>query len=192
MQTLWQDLRYSLRLLLKRPGFTLVAVITLALGIGANTAIFSLVNTVLLRPFPVAHPDELYSLSATGKNDAILAFSYPDFVDYRDRNDVLAGIFAPRIAPMSLSRDSNNERVWGYLVSGNYFEVLGVSAIQGRTFTADEDRARLAAPVAVLSYACWQRRFGADPAVVGQDVLINGHSFKVIGITPEGSAPKRR
>ncbi|MEN3334746.1 MAG: hypothetical protein V7641_4111, partial [Blastocatellia bacterium] len=181
-----QDLRYSLRLLRKRPGFTLVAVITLALGIGANTAIFSLVNTVLLRPFPVARPNELYALSATGKNDAILAFSYPDFVDYRDRNDVLAGIFATRIAPMSLSRNSNNERVWGYLVSGNYFEVLGVNAAQGRTFTADEDRARLAAPVAVLSYACWQRRFGADPAVVGQDVLINGHSFKVIGITPEG------
>jgi predicted permease len=186
MQTLWQDLRYGLRLLAKRPGFTLVAVITLALGIGANTAIFSLVNTVLLRPFPVAHPGELYSLSATGKGDAILAFSYPDFIDYRDRNDTLAGIFATRIAPISLSRNGNNERVWGYLVSGNYFEVLGVDAVQGRTFTADEDRARLAAPVAVLSYGCWQRRFGADPAVVGQDVLINGHSFKIIGITPEG------
>src|SRR5205085_2455680 len=186
MQTLWQDLRYSLRLLAKRPGFTLVAIITLALGIGANTAIFSLVSTVLLRPLPVAHPDELYSLSATGKNDAILAFSYPDFVDYRDRNDALAGIFATRIAPMSLSRNGNNERVWGYLVSGNYFEVLGVSAGQGRTFTADDDRARLASPVAVISYGCWQRRFGADPAVVGRDVLINGHPFKIIGITPEG------
>src|SRR5205085_2673603 len=100
--------------------------------------------------------------------------------------DALAGIFATRIAPMSLSRNGNNERVWGYLVSGNYFEVLGVNAIQGRTFTMDDDRARLAAPVAVLSYGCWQRRFGADPAAVGQDVLINGHSFKVIGITPEG------
>jgi macrolide transport system ATP-binding/permease protein len=186
MQTLLQDLRYSLRLLRKRPGFTLVAVITLALGIGANTAIFSLVNTVLLRPFPVLHPDQLYALSATGKNDAILAFSYLDFIDYRDRNEALAGIFATRIAPMSLSRDGNNERVWGYLVSGNYFEVLGVDAFQGRTFTADEDRARLAAPVAVLSYGCWQRRFGADPGVVGQNVLLNGHSFQVVGVTPKG------
>ncbi|HWO03079.1 MAG TPA: ABC transporter permease [Blastocatellia bacterium] len=186
MQTLFQDIRYSLRMLAKRPGFTAVAVITLALGIGANTAIFSLVNTVLLRPFPVAHPDELYSLSVTGKNDAMLAFSYPEYVDFRDRNDVLAGLFAARISPMSLSRGGNNERLWGYLVSGNYFEVLGVSAVQGRTFTADDDRARLASPVAVLSYGCWTRRFGADTGIVGQDVLINGHSFKIIGVTPEG------
>jgi predicted permease len=186
MQTLWQDLRYSLRLLAKRPGFTAIAVITLALGIGANTAIFSLVNTVLLRPFPVTRPDELYSVWVTGKNEAISAFSYPGYVDFRDRNDVLTGLYATRIAPMSLSRSGNNERLWGYLVSGNYFEVLGVNGVQGRTFTADDDRARLASPVAVLSYGCWKRRFGADPATIGRDVLINGHSFKIIGVTPEG------
>lgn len=186
MQTLLQDIRYSLRLLLKRPGFTLVAIITLALGIGANTAIFSLVNTVLLRPFPVARPDEIYSLWLTGKNESILAFSYPDYIDFRDRNDALAGLYATGMVPMSLSRNGNNERVWGYLVSGNYFEVLGVDAVQGRTFTMDEDRSKLSAPVAVLSYGCWQRRFGADPAAVGKDVLINGHSFQIIGVTPEG------
>src|SRR5581483_7694534 len=186
MQTLLQDIRYSLRLLLKRPGFTLVAVITLALGIGANTAIFSLVNTVLLRPLPVTRPNELYALSAMGKNDSFLAFSYPEYVDFRDRNDVLTGLFATRISPMSLSRDGNNERVWGYLASGNYFEVLGVNAALGRTFTADDDRVRLGAPVAVLSYGCWQRRFGADPNTVGRDVLINGHPFKIIGVMPEG------
>jgi predicted permease len=186
MQTLLQDMRYSLRTLLKQPGFTFVAVITLALGIGANTAIFSLVNTVLLRPFPVTRPNELYALSAIGKNDGILAFSYPQYIDFRDRNDTLDGLFATRISPMSLSREGNNERVWGYLVSGNYFEVLGVHAAQGRTFTADDDRARLASPVAVISHGCWQRRFGGDPAVVGQDVLINGHPFKIIGIMPEG------
>src|SRR6266545_8339418 len=128
MQTLLQDIRYSLRLLMKRPSFTAVAVLTLALGIGANTAIFSLVNTVLLRPFPVVRPGELYTLSLTGKNDSLLAFSYPDYIDFRDRNDALAGLYASRIAPMSLSRNGNNERVWGYLVSGNYFEVLGVNA----------------------------------------------------------------
>ena len=186
MQTLWQDIRYSLRLLAKRPGFTAIAVITLALGIGANTAIFSLVNTVLLRPFPVTRPDQLYTLSVTGKDDSIQAFSYPSYIDFRDRNEVLAGLFASRMAPMSLSRSGNNERLWGYLVSGNYFEVLGVGAIQGRTLTPDDDRARLASPVAVLSFACWKGRFGADPAAVGQDILINGHSFKIIGVTPEG------
>src|SRR5262249_17881331 len=124
MNALLQDLRYSLRLLGKRPLFTLVAIITLALGIGANTAIFSLVNTVLLRPFPVSHPEQLFSLSVTGKDDSLLAFSYPNYVDFRDRNDVLDGLFASRMVPMSLSRNGNNERVWGYLVSGNYFDVL--------------------------------------------------------------------
>ncbi|HJQ25191.1 MAG TPA: ABC transporter permease [Blastocatellia bacterium] len=186
MQTLLQDMRYSMRLLAKRPGFTLVAIITLALGIGANTAIFSLVNTVLLRPFPVVRPGELYALSAIGQNDAILAFSYPEYVDFRDRNDVFTGLFATRIAPMSLSRDGNNERVWGYLTSGNYFEVLGVHAALGRTFTPDDDRTRLGSPVAVVSYGCWQRRFGGDPNTVGQDVLINGRPFKIIGVMPEG------
>src|ERR1700753_2867637 len=93
MQTLWQDLRYEVRLLGKRPGFTLVAIITLALGIGANTAIFSLVNTVLLRPFPVAQPEQIYSLSVIGKNDSIQAFSYLSYKDFRDRNDVLSGLF---------------------------------------------------------------------------------------------------
>ena len=186
MQTVLQDLRYTLRLLAKRPGFTFVAIITLALGIGANTAIFSLVNTVLLRPFPVNRPDELYELSIFGKNDSMRAFSYPDYVDFRDRNDVLSGLFVTRISPMSLSRNGNNERLWAYMVSGNYFDVLGVSAVQGRTITPDDDRAKLASPVVVLSYSCWQRRFGGDPEVVGQDVLINGHSFKIVGIAPKG------
>src|SRR5262249_22062547 len=156
-------------------GFTLVAIITLALGIGANTAIFSLVNTVLLRPFPVVHPEQLVSLSITGKNDSLQAFSYPSYVDYRDRNDVLDGLYATRMSPMSLSRDGNNERVYGYLVSGNYFEVLGVGAVVGRAFTSDEDRTPLAAPVAVISYGCWKRRFGGDSDIVGRQVLINGH-----------------
>ncbi|MFL6257644.1 MAG: ABC transporter permease, partial [Pyrinomonadaceae bacterium] len=108
--------------------------------------------------------------------------------DYRDRNEVLAGLFAERLAPMSLSRGGDNERVWGYLVTGNYFQVLGVAAALGRTFTPEEDRAALTAPVAVLSHACWQRRFGGDPSVVGRDVQLNGHPFRVVGIMPEGFA----
>src|SRR5262245_49307163 len=105
MHTLLQDLRYAVRLLAKRPGFTLIAIITLALGIGANTAIFSLVNTVLLRPFPVARPSELYSVSVFGKGDSMMAFSYPDYIDFRDRNEVLSGLFVSRVSPMSLSRN---------------------------------------------------------------------------------------
>src|SRR5919107_4677680 len=126
--TILQDLRFGVRRLLKSPGFTLVAVVSLALGVGANTAIFSLVNTVLLRPLPVEKPERLVSVSVLGKDDSMLAFSYPTYKDFRDRSEVLSGIFAERLGPMSLSRDGNNQRVWGYLVTGNYFDVLGVAA----------------------------------------------------------------
>ncbi|HEV7890010.1 MAG TPA: ABC transporter permease [Pyrinomonadaceae bacterium] len=187
MRTLLKDLRFGVRALWKSPGFTLVAVASLALGIGANTAIFSLVNTVLLRPLPAREPSRLVSVSVLGKDDTMLAFSYPTYKDYRERSgDALSGIFAERLGPMSLSRDGNNQRVWGYLVTGNYFEVLGVSAAQGRAFTAEDDRAPLASPVAVLSHGSWVRRFGADPSVVGKDIMLNGHPFRVVGVMPEG------
>jgi macrolide transport system ATP-binding/permease protein len=187
--TLLQDVRFSLRRLLKSPGFTLVALVSLALGIGANTAIFSLVNAVLLKPLPVKEPGRLVSVSVLGKDDSMLAFSYPSYKDFRDRGgDVLAGLFAERLAPVSLSRAGGNERVWGYLVTGNYFDVLGVSAARGRAFTPEEDRAPLSAPVAVISDACWRRRFGADPGIVGHDILLNGHPFRVVGVMPEGFA----
>jgi len=131
MNILLQDLRYGLRRLARSPAFTAVAILSLGLGIGANTAIFSLVNTVLLRPFPVAASEQLVALHVLGKKDGVLAFSYPNYVDFRDRNQVLSGLVVTRFAPMSLSRDGNNERVWGYLVSGNYFDVLGVKAALG-------------------------------------------------------------
>ncbi|PYS82143.1 MAG: hypothetical protein DMF67_13965 [Acidobacteria bacterium] len=188
MDTLLKDVRFSLRRLFKSPGFTLIAVASLALGIGANAAIFSLVNTVLLRPLPVKEPGRLVSVSVFGKDDSMLAFSYPTYLDFRDRNGALSGLFAERLAPMSLSREGNNQRVWGYLVTGNYFDVLGVSAARGRAFTPEEDRAPLATPVAVLSYGCWKRRFGADPNVIGQDIQLNGHQFRVVGVMPEGFA----
>src|SRR5215207_8826179 len=122
MQTLWQDLRFALRMLWKKRGFSAVALCTLALGIGANTAIFSLVNTVLLRPLPVADPPGLVAVSVTSKDDSMLAFSYPSYLDFRDRNEVLSGLFVTRMAPFSLGREGNSQRVWGYLVSGNYFD----------------------------------------------------------------------
>jgi predicted permease len=186
MNTLLQDIRYGFRMLKRKPMFTAIAVLTLALGIGANSAIFTLVNTILLRPLPVAAPDELVSLAVSGKNDSLQAFSYPTYRDYRDRNEVLSGLYATRLAPMSLSRDGNNERIWGVEVTGNYFDILGVGAVHGRTFRPEEDRTPLSHPVVVLSYESWQRRFGGDPATVGQQILINGHNFEIIGITPEG------
>jgi predicted permease len=161
-------------------------VITLALGIGANTAIFSLVNTVLLRSLPVDRPGEIVSVAVRAKDDSMSAFSYPNYKDFRDRNDVLSGLLVYRFVPLSLSRGGVNERIWGYEVSGNYFDVLNVKAIQGRTFLPEEDKTKLSHPVIVVSYDCWQRRFGADPGLVGRDVLINNHQFKVIGIAPEG------
>src|SRR5712691_6634969 len=186
METLFKDVRYGIRSLLKRPGFTAVAVITLALGIGANTAIFSLVNTVLLRPLPVDHPEQVVSVAVRGKGDSINAFSHPNYLDFRDRNQVFSGLLLYRFVPLSLSRAGTNERVWSYEVSGNYFDVLGVKAIKGRTFLPEEDRTRLSHPVAVVSYGCWQRRFGGDTNLVGQDVLLNNNTFQIIGIAPEG------
>ena len=152
MRTLLKDLRYAIRGLAKHPGFTAIAMITLALGIGANTAIFSLVNTVLLRPLPVPQPEQIVSVALRGKSDSMQAFSYPNYKDFRDRNQVLSGLLLYRFVPISLSRDGANERIWGYEVSGNYFDVLGVQAIKGRTFLPEEDRTRLSHPVAVVSH----------------------------------------
>lgn len=184
MADLIQDLRFGLRVLRKQPGFTLIAILTLALGIGANTAIFSLVNTVLLRPLPIAQPERVFEITPLREGADIGVTSYPVYKDFRDRNDVLAGLAAYRFVPMSLSQHGNNERVWGYLVSGNYFDLLGVRAVQGRVFTQEEDRAPGAHPVAVLSYGCWQRRFGRDPNLIGKTVTINNHRFTVVGIAP--------
>ena len=186
MSIIGKEIVYAARTLLKRPGFSLVAVLTLALGIGANTAIFSLVNTVLLRSMPVERPGEVVAVNMRGKDDTMSAISYPNYVDFRDRNEVLSGLLVYRFVPLSLSRSGANERIWGYEVSGNYFDVLGVKPIHGRTFLPEEDKTRLTHPVVVLSYEGWQRRFGGDPNVVGRDLLINNHQFRVIGIAPEG------
>lgn len=187
MGTLLQDLRYGFRRLLKSPGFTLIAVLSLALGIGANTSIFSLVNTVLFRPLPgVENPKQLVSVYPVRQDRSMALFSYPSLSDVRDRNEVLSGLSAFKFATLSLSHDGNNERVWGYLVTGNYFDVLGVKPALGRTFLPEEDRTRGSHPVVVLSYSCWQRRFNADPSIIGQNIILNGHTFNVVGVAPEG------
>ncbi len=186
METLFQDLRFGARRLIKTPGFTIIAILSLALGIGANTAIFSLVNLILFRPLPIANPEQVVSVSPIGKDGALAAFSYPNYLDFRDRNEVLSGLLAYRFVGLSLSRSGNNEKVWGYLVSGNYFDVLGVKPALGRTFLPEEDKTRLSHPVAVISHSLWQTRFGGDPSVVDSDILLNGKKFKVIGVAPAG------
>ncbi len=186
METLFHDLRFGVRRLIKTPGFAVIAILSLALGIGANTAIFSLVNLILFRPLPVADPGEVVSVSAVGKDGQLAAFSYPNYLDFRDRNEVLSGLLAYHFTAMSLSRNGNNERVFGYMVSGNYFDVLGVKPALGRTFMPEEDKTRLSHPVAVISHSLWQTRFGGDPLVVDSDVLINGKKFKIIGVAPAG------
>src|SRR5262249_721627 len=175
METLLKDIRYGVRSLIKRPGFVAIAVVTLALGIGANTAMFSLLNTVLLKQLPVQDPEQIVSVSVRGKNDSIFAFSYPNYVDFRDQNQVLSGVLLYRFSPLSLSRDGNNQRIWCYQVSGNYFDVLGVRPLKGRTFVSEEDRTKLSSPVVVMSYTGWQRRFAGVPDLVGKEILLNNH-----------------
>jgi predicted permease len=185
LEELSQDLRYGARMLMKKPGFTLVAVLTLGLGIGANTAIFSLVNTVLLRPLPIAQPGQVVTLNngLPGRGSFPL-MGYAEYKDYRDRNQSLAGLAAFSSAPVSLSSNGINERVWSYHVTGNYFSLLGVGAALGRVIAPEDDITPGGHPVVMLAYQCWQKRFGADPQIIGRSVLIGGRNYTVIGVTP--------
>ena len=184
MDRLALDLRLALRRLRQNPTFSAVAVITLALGIGANTAIFSIINAALLRPLPIAHASEMVSLNETLGGNTYPTLSYPNYRDVRDRNTVLSGLVAYRFLPASLGLPGNSQRLWGYLVTGNYFDVLGVSPARGRLIHPDDDLRPGGHPVAVLTYACWQKRFGGDPSAIGRVVKINGMDFTVLGVTP--------
>src|SRR5437588_237836 len=177
MRTLFQDLRYGLRMLWKTPGFTLVALVSLALGIGVNTAIFSLVNALLVRPVPVVREQgRVVWLRAPT--------SYPDYLDYREQARSLEGMAAiTGTSEFSLSRGGEPELVKGEFVTANYFDVLGVAAERGRTFAEDEGRG--AAPVAVISHNLWRTRFGSDPSIVGHQISLNGLGFTVVGVAPE-------
>ncbi|OLE54884.1 MAG: hypothetical protein AUG51_05980 [Acidobacteria bacterium 13_1_20CM_3_53_8] len=188
MSNLWQDVRYGFRRLRKSPSFTVIAIISLALGIGANAAIFSLVSTVLLRPLPVERPEQLVEVYGTLHNGADYTIqSYQNYRDYRDRSgDVLSGLIAYRFAPMSLSNQGNNQRVWGFIVSGNYFDVLGIKPALGRWFLPEEDQTEGSHAVAVMSYGCWQRRYGGDSSIINKMITLNGRSFTVVGIAPKG------
>ena len=195
MSGLTQDFRYALRLLRKSPGFTAVAVLTLALGIGANTAIFSLLDQALLRSLPVQQPERLVMLHYVGSNTGRTSsyggngrdyFSYPMYRDIRDQNSVFDGVLATDAVSVGVQWHNQPELAGGELVSGNYFEVLGVRPAVGRLFVASDDVAQNANPVVVLSSGYWKRRFGSDPGVVGQSILVNGHPFSVIGVAQPG------
>jgi predicted permease len=184
------ELRYVFRSLAKSPVFTAVAVLSLALGIGANTAVFTLFDQVLLGLLPVRNPQELVQLKEAGpyygSNTGSNALSYPMYEDFRDRNQVFSGVLCRYQEPISVSDAGRSERAMGEFVSGSYFQVLGVRPAIGRLFTPEEDRTRGGAPVAVLGYDHWQTRFAGDPAVLGRQILIDNHKFTVIGVAQRG------
>jgi len=190
---MWNDLRFALRTLARSPMFTAVAVLSLALGIGANTSIFSLLDQVVYRSLPVRDPRSLvvfhvddHSPGHRSSDNSQSVFSYPMYKDLRDRSAVTSGVIARAGAAVSISWNGQTERARAEIVSGNLFDVLGVRAQLGRLLSADDDGAPGAHPVVVLSHDYWVRRFGADPGVLNQKVAINGHPMIVIGVAPAG------
>jgi macrolide transport system ATP-binding/permease protein len=188
MRTLWQDLRYGARTLIKTPGFTLVAVLTLALGIGVNTALFTLFDAAALRPLPVKDPDRVVKVyreelgqSAREVSGSASMLSYPEYVGYRDNAQVFSGLTAYAETPLTLG-GAEAEEVKGQLVAGNYFSVLGAGMTAGRAFTPEECRTPGESPVAVLSHSFWQRRFGGDRSLIGKTVILNRQPFTVVGV----------
>lgn len=199
MGNLIQDLKYAVRILVKDPGYAAIVVLSLALGIGANTAIFSLIDNLLLRQLPVDHPEELVILSDPGtsgvtngseKGERSL-YSYTEFVNLRDHNQVFSSMFASESSQQQLGvtvdpANDSNEQVQMRLVTGEYFSVLRVHALLGRVFTTDEDKTPGASPVAVISYDYWKRRFALDPSVIGKTLRAHNTIFSIIGVTPQG------
>src|SRR5574340_1173901 len=175
-----RDLRYALRTLRRRPGFTATAVLSLALGIGANTAIFSLIRATLLRPLPVPEPERIVSIYHRSSEGWLSSSSYPDYTFYRDHNDVFSGMLAYLRVPLLVRSGETDDKVSGELVSGDYFSVLGLKPAAGRWFSLAEE------PLVVLGYEFWQRRFAGDPAVLGRSLKIGSGAFTVAGIAPSG------
>jgi predicted permease len=190
MGTLTQDLRYAIRTLRKSPLFTAVAVLSLALGIGANTAIFTLIHRLILQYLPVRNPEELVLLTARGQhygsNTGANALSHPMYQDFRDQNKVFSGMFCRHGMTFSVAAGGRTELVAGETVSGNYFPVLGVGAALGRVFTASDDLRQSGHPVAVLSYGYWKSRFGGDASILGKRVVVNGYPLTIVGVSQAG------
>ncbi len=187
IQVLWQDLRFGFRMLRRNPGFSSLAILCLTLGIGANAAVFSWIEGILLRPFPlVAHQERMLAVTGTsvigGRDDV----SWPDFVDFQKNCTLFDAFIVDRIMGTTLSIGDRAERKTASVVSANYFDALGVRPILGRAFESAEDFGRNAHPVTVISYQMWTERFHRDPAIVGKTQMLNGMPHTIIGVAPEG------
>src|SRR5271168_5184678 len=190
MGNLTADLRFALRTFRKSPIFVVVALLSLSLGVGANTAIFTLVDQLMLRSLPVKHPEQLVTLWGRGEhyggNNGPFKLSYPMYQEFRDKNQVFDGMFGSWDTAINLSFDGRTERVAGQLVTGTYFPVLGVGAALGRVFAPDDDQTKGGHPLVVLSYRYWIARFAGDPAVIGRKLSVNGYPMEVIGVSQAG------
>jgi putative ABC transport system permease protein len=185
MKAIFQDLRYGFRLLLKRPGFTFIALLTLALGIGANTAIFSVVNAVLLRPLPFLEPDRLVFLSEKTRDGFIMSAAYPNYKDWSERAVSFQEMAAFRSQSFNLTGLDKPMRLQGRMVNWNFFQMLGVKPQLGRTFVQQDDQPQ-ATRTAMISNGLWKERFGGDPGVIGRPITVDGEPFTVIGVMPPG------
>jgi predicted permease len=185
MRSLWQDVRYAFRTLLNSPGFSAIAILTLALGIGANSTIFSWINSTLLNPIPgAAHTGNILAFTSGGNSRVPVPFSYPDFIDLRNRTTSFSSLAGSAIYPLNLTGKAKPERTWGTLASANYFDFLGVHPILGRGFLPSEDDQPGGAQVVVISYRLWQLRYGGDASVIGRTIQINEHPYTIVGVAP--------
>src|SRR5437868_8937322 len=183
LEAFWQDLRYGARMLAKSPGFALIAIFTLALGIGANTAIFSVVNGVLLNPLPYPHPEQIVSLFTEMPNFKNGSISYPNFEDWRRMNRSFSSMAVYRSWGFNLVGQGEPERLHGEMISAGFFEILGVNPTLGRTFSTDEDRIG-ANPTVMITEGLWKRKYGADPNIIGQRMALNDVGRTIIGVVP--------
>src|SRR5712672_3829711 len=181
------DFRFAFRQLIKAPGFTFAAVLVLALAIGVNTAVFSLVNTVFFAPPAYTKPHEMVQLFSQDKKDPkkFRGFSYPTYLDIREQNTVFSDAMSFNLALIGLGQKGDTRRAFAGIISSNYFSVLGVPLARGRTFLPEEETLGRNAPVAIVSYAYWQKH-NLDPSVLGSELLVNGHPFTIVGIAPRG------
>ena len=187
LESFVQDLKFGARMVAKNPGVSVVAAVTLALGIGSTTAVFSLVNAIMLRPLPVSRPGELAALYSERRGgESVGDWSYPHYRELRDRSGIFAGLAAQSGANVSLTIGDRAELRWANIVSEDYFTVLGMAPALGRLFLNEDDRGPGSDPIAVLSYDTWQAQFAGDPAAVGRGVRINGHPFTIVGVAPRG------